>query len=183
MVYLSSCLAQQPPTVLLCMRRCLSYMGIAAWLSMLQDYSMRVLNVALNPPRLGHQTAPDPTSTYTTDDYMRWIPTTTAAARQYTFVANFVGTTMLPATTLGERVVNGLLLPPTVSLLRSSDAQRCRNCNMMACLKCSAKNVVCMVHTGLYHCIIGLLSAPCSLSAVLCSGKPAVHSGCCSFLG
>jgi len=66
----------------------------------LQDFSMRVLNVALNPPRLGHQVAPNPTGKYTDADFMRWVPTTGTAARQYTFVANFVGTTFLPATQL-----------------------------------------------------------------------------------
>lgn len=63
---------------------------------------MRVLNVALNPPRLGHQSAPNPTGTYSPAEYMQWVPTTGSAARQYTFVANFVGTTMLPITNLGE---------------------------------------------------------------------------------
>jgi len=67
-----------------------------------QDYSMRVLNVALNPPRLGEQAAPNPDGRYTEADFLRWIPTTGTAARQYTFVANFVGTTMLPVTNLGE---------------------------------------------------------------------------------
>ena len=68
----------------------------------LQDYSMRVLNVALNPPRLGRQTAPSPTKVYKEADYMQWIPTTGTASRQYTFVSNFVGTTMMPATNLSE---------------------------------------------------------------------------------
>jgi hypothetical protein len=62
---------------------------------------MRVLNVALNPPRLGHQKAPNPTGSYTSADYLRWVPTTGTAARQYTFVANFIGTTFLPVTNLG----------------------------------------------------------------------------------
>lgn len=66
---------------------------------------MRVLNVALNPPRLGHQTAPDPEKQYSTRDYMQWVPSTGTAARQYTFVANFIGTTMLPVTNLGEQCV------------------------------------------------------------------------------
>jgi len=66
----------------------------------LQDYSMRVLNVALNPPRLGRQTAPNPEKQYSPREFMEWMPTTGSAARQYTFVANFVGTTMLPVTNL-----------------------------------------------------------------------------------
>lgn len=67
---------------------------------------MRVLNVALNPPRLGHQVAPDPHKKYSTADYMKWIPSTGTAARQYTFVANFIGTTMLPVTNLGESLTS-----------------------------------------------------------------------------
>jgi hypothetical protein len=65
---------------------------------------MRVLNVALNPPRLGRQTAPNPEKQYSPREFMEWMPTTGSAARQYTFVANFVGTTMLPVTNLGEHL-------------------------------------------------------------------------------
>lgn len=63
---------------------------------LLQDYALRVLNVALGPPRLGNQTAPDPNGQYSTSDYLRWMPSTGTAARQYTFVANFLQTTDLP---------------------------------------------------------------------------------------
>lgn len=63
---------------------------------------MRVLNVALNPPRLGRQTAPNPDQQYSPAEYLQWVPSTGTAARQYTFVANFIGTTMLPVTNLGE---------------------------------------------------------------------------------
>lgn len=72
-------------------------------LVLLQDYSMRVLNVALNPPRLGRQTAPNPDQQYSPAEYLEWVPSTGTAARQYTFVANFIGTTMLPVTNLGAR--------------------------------------------------------------------------------
>ena len=70
----------------------------------LQDYSMRVLNVAPLPPRMGRQTAPLPDGQYSDAEVMQWVPTTGTAARQYTFVANFVGTTMLPITNLGEQI-------------------------------------------------------------------------------
>ncbi len=67
----------------------------------LQDFSMRMLNVALMPPRLGKQSAPRPNRRYSEAEMLHWVPTTGTAARQYTFVANFVGTTMLPITNLG----------------------------------------------------------------------------------
>ena len=70
----------------------------------LQDYSMRVLNVALIPPRLGRQTAPVPDGHYNDAEMMQWVPTTRTAARQYTFVAQFVGTTFLPVTQLGKQM-------------------------------------------------------------------------------
>jgi hypothetical protein len=70
---------------------------------------MRVLNVALNAPRLGKQSAPDPEGQYSADDFMQWVPSTGTAARQYTFVANFVGTTFLPITNLGKGAKPGIV--------------------------------------------------------------------------
>lgn len=88
---------------------------------------MRVLNVALDAPRLGKQTAPNPEQQYSQAEYMQWVPSTGTAARQFTFVANFVGTTFLPATNLGkvqlEQARQGVLV------LRGGRPYHIRNCN------------------------------------------------------
>jgi hypothetical protein len=58
----------------------------------LQDFVFRIMNMPLQPPRLGRQDAPDPEGVYGEEDYLEWIPTTSTMARQVGFFANFIAT-------------------------------------------------------------------------------------------